>query len=319
MGPETQLGVEPRHLAALVAVHEKGSFRGAAMALDCAQSAVSQRIAHLERLVGMRLVERARGHATLRLTEAGLTLVEHAEHILAELDAAMADLHALAGDPAPALRVGAYESVASRILPGALKRLAVEASEVTVSLHEDPDWPRFFPLVATGRLDAAFADLPLEPGPFASQELMRDTSVLLVRADSPLAQLDRPPTLAEIGALPLIAPSWPMMSLMTEHLRAAGVDPQFVFRSELNSGVQSLVAEGVGAALQPRLSVDEGDPRVVVIPLDGVLPARRIALYWHRERKHDGAIKQFLTALMSECDRGVSADALGAAGDRSAV
>jgi DNA-binding transcriptional LysR family regulator len=171
-----------------------------------------------------------------------------------------------------------------------------------VSLREDPDWPRFFPLVATGRLDAAFADLPLEAGPFASQELMTDTSVLLVRADSPLANQDRPPTLAEIGALPLIAPSWPMMTLMTEHLRAAGVDPQFVFRSELNSGVQSLVAEGVGAALQPRLSVDEADPRVAVIPLDGVLPARRIALYWHRERKHDGAIKRFLAALLAECD-----------------
>jgi DNA-binding transcriptional LysR family regulator len=301
MGFESQLGVEPRHLAALVAVQQMGSFRGAATRLECAQSAVSQRIAQLERLVGMRLVDRARGHATLQLTEAGIVLCEHAEHILAELDAAMADLQALAGASAPSLRVGAYESVASRILPGALKRLGVDAPEVTVSLHEDPDWQRFFPLVATGRLDAAFADLPLQPGPFASCELMHDTSVLIVRADSPLIDLGRPPTLAEIGSLPLIAGSWPMMSLMTEHLRAAGVEPHFVFRAELNSGLQSLVAEGMGAALSPRLSVDESDGRIAVIPLDGVLPARRIALYWQRERKQDVAIRQFLAALQAEC------------------
>jgi DNA-binding transcriptional LysR family regulator len=280
-----------------------GSFRGAALRLTCAQSAVSQRIAQLERLVGMRLVERSRGQSNLRLTEAGLVLVEHAEQILAELDAAMADLHSLAGGSAPMLQVGAYESVASNILPGALKRLSVRAPEVSVSLHEDPDWPRFFPLVAAGRLDAAFADLPLEPGPFAFRELLVDPPVMQVRKDSPLAGREAPPTLEEIAALPLIAGSWPMLSLITEYMRSVGVEPNFVYRAELNSGVTSLVAEGVGASIQPRLSVGPPNARVVAIPLDGVLPPRRIALYWHRERKHDESIRAFLSALLAECGR----------------
>jgi molybdate transport repressor ModE-like protein len=289
MAMQRWLGIETRHLAALVAVHREGSFRGAAAALGYAQSAVSERVAQTEQLIGTRVVERAPGRRYVGLTEAGERLVVHAEGILAALDAALVDLRAFTSGRAATLQIGAYESVSTRLLPGALSDLARSAPGVEVVLREDPLGESFFPLVARGELDAAFADLPLRPGPFAFRELVRDPCMLLVSTSSPLAARAGPPTLDEIAA---------MLDLLTEHLRTAGVEPQFVIRSELNGGVQSLVAEGVGAALMPRLAVDEGDPRVVAIPLDGMLPARRICLYWHKERKHDHAIRQFLAALL---------------------
>jgi molybdate transport repressor ModE-like protein len=90
------LGVELRHLAALAAVCRTGSFRGAADELGYVQSAVSQQIARLEHVIGVRLLERMRGHGEVTLTPAGEIVLEHAENIFARLRAAQDDLGRLA-------------------------------------------------------------------------------------------------------------------------------------------------------------------------------------------------------------------------------
>src|SRR5919108_387270 len=104
------LGVEFRHLAALVAVAREGSFRNAAEALGYVQSAVSQQVAQLEQVVGQRLFQRQRGTAPVALTPAGELLLAHAEEIMARFGAAQLDLRALDEVCPRALRVGSFES-----------------------------------------------------------------------------------------------------------------------------------------------------------------------------------------------------------------
>src|SRR5438874_5001319 len=100
------LGVELRHFAALQAVAEEGTFGRAAQRLGYTQSAISQQIATLEKIVGQRLIDRPGGPRHVSLTEAGRVLLRHAEGITARLKAAQADLAALSAGDAGPLRIG---------------------------------------------------------------------------------------------------------------------------------------------------------------------------------------------------------------------
>src|SRR5881628_1016809 len=102
--------LELRHLTALRAVAEEGTFGRAAQRLGYTQSAISQQIAALERIVGEKLLERPGGPRAVSLTEAGHLLLRHADSIVARLDAAQADLQALRAGDAGTLRVGTFQS-----------------------------------------------------------------------------------------------------------------------------------------------------------------------------------------------------------------
>src|SRR5712692_8728285 len=164
------LGVELRHLAALEAVARTRSFGLAARELGYTQSAVSQQIAQLERNVGQRLVDRPGGPRRVDLTDAGRLLVRHADAIVAQLDAAQADMAAFAEGAAGPLRVGIFQSVGARILPGLLRRFREEWPRVDVQVHEEADVADLLRLVERGDLDLTFAELPLPEGPFESRE-----------------------------------------------------------------------------------------------------------------------------------------------------
>jgi DNA-binding transcriptional LysR family regulator len=80
---------------------------------------------------------------------------------------------------------------------------------------------------------------------------------------------------------------------METHLRNWGVEPNIVFRTEDNGIMQALVAAGVGAALAPRLAVDERDTAVRILMLDG-FPRRVLALAWHQDRYQSPAATAFV-------------------------
>src|SRR5437667_6858081 len=199
MEPDSWLGVEVRHLAALQALAAERSFGRAARRLGYTQSAVSQQIATLERIVGERLVERPGGPKPVSLTEAGELLLRHAQAIVARLAAAQADLSALSDGAAGVLRVGIYQSIGARVLPELMPRFRAAWPLVEVRLNERADDGELLGLVERGELDLTFSDMPLTAGPFESVELLRDPYVLLLPPDSPLAERSSTPTTREIA------------------------------------------------------------------------------------------------------------------------
>jgi DNA-binding transcriptional LysR family regulator len=289
------LGLEFRHLIALKAIAETGTFGRAAAQLGYTQSAISQQIAMLERIVGRRLLERPGGPRPVSLTESGELLLRHADAISARLQAAQADLAALdAGDAGP-LRIGTYQSVGARVLPELLREFCAEWPQVSVTLQESADDRDLLALVERGDLDLSFVVLPLDSGPHESVELFRDPYVLVVPAGSPLAARERTPTLRELVEHPLISHRTCRTTKHVEdRLRQAGREPQIAFRSDDNGTVQGLVAAGVGIAIVPRLTVDESDSTVEVVDLGDRVPPRLIGIAWHRDRRRTRASEAFV-------------------------
>jgi DNA-binding transcriptional LysR family regulator len=284
--------IELRHFAALEAVGRTHSFVATARELGYTQSAISQQIARLEQAVGQRLVERPGGPKPVSLTEAGRLLLRHADAIVAQLDAAQADMTALAEGAAGPLRVGIFQSVGVRILPSLLRRFTQEWPRVEVRVREETDAAELLRLLEHGELDLTFADLPLPEGPFEWAEILRDPYVLLVAAGDPLAARDSAPPLRELAGLPLVA--WRQVGEPETSLRGRVPDLNVVFRSDDNGTLIGLVAEGLGYAVVPQLVVNPRNPAYVALPFGNRIPPRHLAIVWHRDRYRSAAADAFI-------------------------
>lgn len=295
-------GVELRHLVALRAVADEGSVAAAARRLGYSQPGVSQQLAALERLLESRLVERRPGTREASLTEAGRLVLRHGAALLARARAADADLRELQSGAVKTLRLGVFPSVGARIVPPLLRRLAEQWPEVDVLLVEEASDRRLLEQVEAAELDLAFAMLPLEEGPFTAVEVLRDPYVVLIPANSPLAERTRPLGPRELGELPLIgfrhSQAYP-----EAFLRATGIAARVRFRIDDNETLVGLVAAGLGAALVPRLAVDPAREDVVQLEIAAKLPPRLIAIAWHRDRERAQA-----AAALVEIARALSAE-----------
>ena len=302
MGRDRWLGIELRHFAALAAVADERSFRRAADRLGYVQSAISRQIAYLEHLTGERLIERSQGPKPVELTEAGELLLSHANDILATIEAAKVDIGDLQGGRSGDVRVGFFAGVPTRILAPALVAFAKRHPGVRVASREAATDGPLLDLVRKGSIDIALANLPVEPGPFAVCQLLSVPWALLVPVGAEIARSSRPPTLREIGRLPLIGPQSRRLDPWMVGPEAAELgEPRIVFRSDSAQTVQALVGAGVGAAVVPSLAVQEGDPRTTVIDLSELLTPARIGAVSLREREPAGAAGQFVDLLLQVC------------------
>jgi molybdate transport repressor ModE-like protein len=296
------LGLELRHLAALKAIAEEGTFAGAARRLGYTQSAVSQQLAALERLTGARLVERPPGRRPVGLTPAGTLVLRHGAAILARAQAVEADLAAAVNGAGGVIRVGTYQSIGVHVLPALLPRFRNAFPHIELQLRESASDLELLDLVERGQLDATFCMLPVEGGPFATAELLADPYLLVLPRGSPLAN-GRRPTIRDIAALPLIG----FRSCRNDHrieaqLRARGFEPSIVFRSDDNPTVQALVSAGVGAALMPRLTVDLENQRTACVDVAELFPPRLLGLVWHSDREQSDAARALVEMAGVVCN-----------------
>ncbi len=268
-----------RRLQVLCEVISRGSFSAAAVSLSYTQSAVSQSIARLEAETGTTLVVRDR--RGVRATAAGATLVQHAETIFAQVEAAEADLAAVLGVRAGRLRVASFPSAGATLMPLAVARFRERHPEVALTLAEgEPE--EIAPRLRAGEFDLAllfeFPGVRERPGVgLRSVGLLEDPMHVALPADHDLAS--KPAlALADLRDEHWIqtSASSPCARHVVRSCLAAGFEPYVAFESDDYETIQGLVAAGVGVALIPRLALTRVRPGIVVRALAPRSPARKV-------------------------------------------
>jgi DNA-binding transcriptional LysR family regulator len=171
--------------------------------------------------------------------------------------------------------------------------------DVEVQLVEDAWDQRLLDRLEAGELELTFGFLPLRDGPFDFVELLSDPYVLLVSAGSPLAEAKRPIALRRLENVPLIVCS--QSDAADVFCNAHGIAVQIRYRIDDNETLVGLAANGLGAALLPRLAVDPGRVDVVQVELAVKPPPRLIAMIWHRDREQPEAARAFVELTRESC------------------
>ena len=268
--------LDVRRLRVLREVARRGSLAGAADVLSYTPSAVSQQISVLEREAGTRLLERrARG---VVLTEAGQTLVEHAEEILARLDAAEAALAALADLRRGHLRMASFATAGASVLPRAVDAFRARHPAIELTVRQASPLESVAQL-REGRLDIALT-VDLDDRPAEGVEVIRlfeDRLRLALHRDHPLAAND------EVRLEDLEHETWIDVPLATSGGQTAaracaraGFVPRVAFESDDYTAIRELVGAGAGIALLPDLALFAPHESVVLRSLGPDRPFRTI-------------------------------------------
>jgi DNA-binding transcriptional LysR family regulator len=244
--------VELRQLEALVEIDERGSFSAAATALGTVQSNVSARIARLERELDATLVDRATG----RLTEEGAAVALRGRRILAEVDAAAADVVALGSDVAGTVGIGVLGTVGRWLAPQLLGAVRERHPRVALRLVEGTS-STLEPQLAAGTLDLAVVTLPLHVDTLSTSPLFDEDLVLVVPAGHPLTRVRGPIPFGALADLELLLPleGTALRDELEAAAATAGVRLSPAIELDGLRTLASLAFDGYGPALLPATAV----------------------------------------------------------------
>lgn len=266
----------------LLSVARTGSLGRAAGEHGISQQAASSRMRTVERLVGVRLLERgARG---TRLTSAGSLVAEWAGRLIdvaAELDAGIG---ALRHERDARLRVAASFTVAEYLLPGWLVALRDRTDPPpTVSLQVGNS-REVAVRVLEGVADLGFVEGPDLPTGLRAQVVAHDELVVVVAPTHPWARRRRPLTPADLARVALVHREIGSgtRGAIQRALRHVGPLADPVLELASTAAVRNAVAAGAGPAVLSAVAVadDVASRRLVVVPVGGLELHRTLRAVW---------------------------------------
>lgn len=286
-----------RQLQYMVVLDEERHFTRAARRLGVAQPALSQLVRRLEDDVGMALVDRTT--RTVRMTDAGATLVAGARRVLRESENLADELDALRGVRSGRVVVGITRTPGAVDVVALLARFADAHPGVELDVREELT-VELVSMLEAGALDLALVaeGSAVVPSTLEVRTIAEDPLVAIVPAAHPLA-----------GRSDVSIRDVSEHRLVTFH-RGATIRTQLEQRAfaehvHLHVGFEiadvqrarSIVAEGLAIGVLPASDAGRGDERVVVLPFEGHRLLHRTAVAVRRDAVASPAAAALLKLL----------------------
>lgn len=283
-----------RQLRMLLAAVDTGSISAAARSLHVTQPAATQQLRELERGLGVRLLERARGKVVA--TAAAETLLAEARRAQAAVDDMIAAARRLRTGDAGRVRLGTGATACIHLLPPALAAIKrrMPGLEVIVATANTPE--------ILERLEAGALDIALITAPARLNRSLSKTRIaidpLVALIPKAMAPKSAAVGAAEIARLPLILyeTGGGTRQIMDAWFRRSGVAPQPIMELDNVEAIKVLVASGLGASIVPALAVNDGLSGAVVLPLRPAA-SRDLVCVLRKEKVVDRGLRAFIQEL----------------------
>lgn len=258
----SQIKLSQLHI--LIAIAEHNSFSEAALELEMSQSAVSNAIASLEADLGIVLLSRGRHGADL--TPTGEKVLAYARQIVHLQEEILKEANLTKGLQGGKVRLTSIRSVAMHLLPGIIAQFQQRFPGVAVSVVEQFDEESVEDDLRKGRADIGFTDSCMS-SEFDTWEFMQDEYVVLLPKS--LQPISSKLSWEHVKTLPLIVAANEFNSDKEAyaHCERFCKTTQTDYYAKSDSTVVNMVAQGLGAALLPRLAAEPIPKDVLVYSL----------------------------------------------------
>lgn len=300
--------ISTRHLRYFLAAAEAGQFSLAAHTVHVSQTAITNAVATLEGLLGVRLFDRHPHGVTL--TAEGQHFVQHARHVLNAVDDAMRTPVFRTYDIAGEIRLAATYTVMGYFLAPYLERFQRTHPRVTVRLSEmrRPDLEQ---AVKAEQVDVAIAVVPAAPlsKGVVMETIARSRRQLWTAENHPLSSADKV-SLAEIAPHPLIRLVVDEGGASSKRYWAQRkLSPNVLLETESMEALRTFVGLGLGVTILADLVFRpwtlEGR-RIETRPITDVVPPMEIGILHKPGRRQTPAAEAFERFLKLACAAGVT-------------
>lgn len=287
-------GVTIQQLRCFVAVALTQQFTVAAETLHLAQPSLSQQIHHLEKILDTALFQRS--YRPVRLTDAGVELLPLARRVLSDLDEVFQRVNDVGELRRGHVTIGATPSLGATLMPEALARFQRRYPGISVTFVERHS-NELLDELESAALDLALVILPIPRPTLDSVVVARETLVLVVAIDHPLAARDHV-TIQDLDGVPMIMfrEGYDVKNATTDAFAHAGASLNVALDGVEMGSVLAFVAAGLGAAIVPSI-VANSNQDVKVLHVGPPSLERTISLVRPLRRSSSRAVSALSTEI----------------------